>query len=114
MKPNAVFLLLAPLFFVFSACATSRPSGDPSRRTLWVYPSGSFEQKTKTTWVEINPDIRRDVGQFKFAEVKRTPDYVYLYDSSRKLTVRLSDGKMEWRLNGEDDWKFLYTGSWKR
>jgi hypothetical protein len=37
-------------------------------------------------------------------EVKRTADYIELYDEARSLTLRLYDGKIFWKTPDQNDW----------
>jgi hypothetical protein len=84
-------------------------------RSLWVYDAGWFEKKNDKLWIEMNRDIERDIGtHIDFEEVKRSNDYVQLYDSGRRMTVRLSDTKMEWRVDGNECWNTRYEGHWSK
>ena len=84
-------------------------------RTAWVYEGGWFSMKDNTTWIEWNCDVYRNQGRpFQFSEIDRNDDYVELFDESRRMILRLDDGQMKWRLEGQDTWNFRYNGHWKR
>ena len=86
---------------------------DQIERTLWVYEAGWFEKKEGTSWIEVNRDIYNRAGKVDFKEVHRSDRFVEIYDSARKLTVRLSETRMEWREDGHEEWNLLYEGRWK-
>jgi hypothetical protein len=78
------------------------------RRVVWQYQGGFFKDAGRDMWVESNAS-----GTYHFREVRRTREYVDLYDASRGLTARLYDNAMY--LQGRSDFptftKF-YDGAW--
>jgi hypothetical protein len=87
-------------------------------RKLWVYEGGWFARIQGDVWYELNEEVySRQRKPFEFREVKRTREYVELYDAIRQVTVRLSDAALEarWDADGQDaEWKQLYKGRWKK
>src|SRR5438270_5474904 len=73
----------------------------------WLYDKGSFRPAGGSAWVEKNP-----TGEFHFREAARTPEYVELYDASRKGTVRLYAATAYWRTPQQTKWTYLYHGRW--
>jgi hypothetical protein len=85
-------------------------------RTYWVYEGGWFAKSKDGSWYELNEFTYRKLGKpSKFKEVKRTKDYVELYDEDRKVAVRLSEKGSEVQLSDRADaaWGKLYAGCWK-
>jgi hypothetical protein len=80
-------------------------------RVLWVYETsvgeGEFRQLPNGRWREVNPE-----AQFFYRELRRTPNYVELYDARRGLYVRLYDGYLLQRNNG-GGWIPGYEGTWE-
>ncbi len=78
------------------------------RRVVWQYQGGYFKDAGPDGWVESNAS-----GTYHFREVRRTREFVDLYDASRSFTVRLYDRAMY--LQGGPSYptftKF-YDGSW--
>src|SRR5262249_45773496 len=78
------------------------------RRVVWQSQGGSFKDAGADGWVESNAS-----GTYHFREVRRTREYVDLYDASRGLTARLYDNAMY--LQGGSEYptftKF-YDGGW--
>jgi len=94
-------------------------TGEPAdTRLYWVYEGGWFSKEKDVTWYELNEEtFRRQGSPSRFREVKRTKDYVELYDDGRKVSVRLADAVLEvrWDSDGKDaEWKLLYKGRWKK
>jgi hypothetical protein len=87
-------------------------------RKLWVYEGGWFAQDRGDAWYELNEETHRRQGKpWQFREVKRTKEYVELYDATRNVAVRLSEGALEarWDADSKDaEWKLLYKGRWKK
>lgn len=87
-------------------------------RKHWVYEGGWFASHKSDAWYEMNEEAFRNQRKpFEFREVKRTKEYVELYDATRKVTVRLSDATLEarWDTDGNDaEWKLLLKGRWKK
>jgi len=85
-------------------------------RTYFAYEGGWFAKTKDGSWYELNELTHRKVGKpTKFKEVKRTKEYVELYDADRKVAVRLYDESSEVRLSDREDasWEKLYKGRWK-
>jgi hypothetical protein len=82
-------------------------------RTEWSYPTSpegaaGVLKRDAAGWTES-----RATGVFAhFTDVVRTDEYVELYDSSRRLYVRLYDDHMEWRREGQA-WSRGQAGAWK-
>lgn len=102
------------LLVQLTIAATAGAQGVSQPRTLWVYEGGWFEQVSPKKWVEMNRDLFRDGSDpISFTEVGRSSLYVDLYDATRTMFIRLSDGRMEWRQNASSSWNLLYLGRWK-
>ncbi len=68
------------------------------------------------SWYELNELTYRKLGgPATFREVRRTGEYVELYDEGRGVAVRLYDEDSEVRLSHHTDapWEPLYRGRWK-
>jgi len=88
----------------------------PDTRAYWVYEGGWFARSKDGSWYELNELTYRKLGNpSKFKEVKRTKQYVELYDENRKVAVRLSDDGSAARLSDREGapWEKLYEGRWK-
>jgi WD40 repeat protein len=83
------------------------PRAFAEERTSWRYDKGSFEKTADGGWVEKAAD-----GTYQFQEKERTDEYVELYDSSRKITVRLSANDCLVKVGDRGRFKRTYTGSW--
>ena len=91
------------------------PGGPPAprpaaARTLWAYGPGDqfqFRQMTDGRWVQYAAD-----GRFYFDEVNRTPDYVELFDPTRKISARLYDDSLWTRPQGFDRFAYSLGGHW--
>jgi hypothetical protein len=78
------------------------------RRIVWQYQGGFFKADGSNCWTESNAS-----GTYHFQEVRRTPDFVDLFDASRGFTVRLYDNAMY--LQGGPSYPTftkLYDGGW--
>src|SRR5262249_55066408 len=75
--------------------------------TSWRYDKGSFEKTKDGSWVEKAAD-----GTYQFQEKERTDEYVELYDSTRKITVRLSANGCQVKVGDRGRFKPTYKGSW--
>ncbi|MBM3980514.1 MAG: hypothetical protein FJ304_09550 [Planctomycetes bacterium] len=88
----------------------------PDTRELWVYEGGWFARKKDGSWYEVNEENYRRQKSLSFREVKRTAEFVELYDANRKVSVRLGAGAMDarWDADGPNAvWKPLYKGRWQ-
>lgn len=86
---------------------------DKRSRCVWSYDGGWLSTKDGKTWMEHSYNIHSDVGApFEFTEIKRTAQYVELYDAKRKLTVRLYEAKMEVNHDGKYEWYLGIGGRW--
>lgn len=112
--------ILATLAVVMSTVVAGLGHADEptNTRKLWVYEGGWFAQNKDDAWYELNETTHRRQGKPSlFREVKRTKEYIELYDASRKVAVRLSEAVLEarWDADGKDaEWKLLYKGRWKK
>jgi serine/threonine protein kinase len=102
-----------------SAVASSGPTDSPQEkdgRAVWAYTGGWFSTADGKTWIELSYNLYYDNARKprQFTEVKRTNEYVELYDASLKMSVRLHETKMEWRSDGKDAWSPLLKGQWKK
>ncbi len=82
---------------------------DVSAFDRWVYEKdengkmGVFKKNDGKKWVEL-----KDGELFaRFEEVKRTHDFLELFDESRSMSVRLYDGSIFWKVEGQDQWNLL-------
>ncbi len=64
--------------------------------------------RTATGW-----DEEDDGATHHFAEVKRDPDMVEVYDAGRKLRVHLHHDKLAFLLGKSKKWVILYSGGWE-
>jgi hypothetical protein len=83
------------------------------QRVIWVYEAGWYQQKDGKNWIEVNPDNYPEAKALQYVEVKRTEQYVELYDDSRKIVVRLFDSTEEHRV-GDGKWETGYKGRWRK
>jgi hypothetical protein len=101
---------------LLSVWATASPAlAADDQWELWLYEGGWSRHTEKDKWIEVNPDIYKDrEGRpINYVEVKRTKEYVELYDADRKIAVRLYDSTEEHR-SGEGAWETGYKGRWKK
>lgn len=83
-------------------------------RTYWAYEGGWFAQSKDGSWYELNELTHRKLGKpSTFKEVKRTKQYVELYDEGRGVGIRLSASEAQVRDADGARWTRLYGGSWK-
>ncbi|MFO1065880.1 MAG: protein kinase [Pirellulales bacterium] len=88
--------------------ARRREIADPSR-VRWKNSTNEFIRTSATEWVEKVSDG----AVINFLEHDRQAEYVELFDNKRKLYVRLYADKVLMKLEGESDYRPLYTvGSW--
>ncbi|MGE3796823.1 MAG: hypothetical protein AB7G88_03200, partial [Thermomicrobiales bacterium] len=73
--------------------------------TQWSFDDGILV-KSGPDWIEY----QRGQDFARFRETNRTAQYVYLYDDSRDMTVRLSATQMHWRTPDNDVWNDLRQG----
>ncbi|MCI0683810.1 MAG: hypothetical protein L0Y71_17025 [Gemmataceae bacterium] len=100
-------------FLVFSSSVAQEKK---DYREVWAYAGGWFSTEDGKTWMELSFNIYHDNRgrPIQFKEVKRTKEYVEIYDASRKLSVRLFEAKTEWKKDGKDEWSPLLTGQWRK
>jgi hypothetical protein len=81
-------------------------------RHEWVYSSatirGRFVETGPRRWTEINP-----TGQWFYREVRRTPEYVEMFDRDRNLAVRLYDDRLYQLPVYAYEWQPIYWGHWR-
>lgn len=91
------------------------PAGNPVVREYWVYAGTKrehwFRAQKKGEWAERSGDNGGQTNRFR--EVRRTVDYVELYDANREVGARLYADKVEMRLKGTG-WEFLAKGGWEK
>jgi hypothetical protein len=100
----------------FVATGPSRAEEPAANRTYWVYDGGWFAKSKDDSWYEMNELTFRKFGKpVKFKEVKRTKEFIELYDEDRKVGVRLYDETSEVQLADRPNpaWEKLYKGQWK-
>jgi hypothetical protein len=88
---------------LFAAAAPSLAA----ERDYWRHSHGHFENTSGNTWVEKNGAVTH-----RYVEMKRTEDYVELYDSGREVTVRLFDDSCVVNIKRRA-FHEVYTGSWE-
>ena len=80
-------------------------------REVWRYfanRGGTFQRVRGREWAEY-----RNIGDpLYYREVRRTPDYVELYDEGRDLSVRIYPDKL-YQNNGYEGWTPAYDGRWE-
>ena len=85
---------------------------------LWTYDGGWFALEADKNWYEMNEEAYRKKGKpWKFEEVRRTREFVELYDASRKVSLRLYANRVEARWDHDGaaaEWKELMKGRWKK
>src|SRR4051794_35820635 len=110
MRFVALVALIVPAVLALNSSA-DEPS---DTREYWVYEGGWFAKAKDGSWYELNEETQRKQGKpSQFKEVKRTKEYVELYDETRKVGVRISEAVSEarWDADGKDaEWKLLYKG----
>ena len=85
---------------------------ETTRRNQFVTQSGStFSRSGSRQWVET----RRGGPSSRFSEISSNSRTVELYDSSRKMYVRLSSHRAQWRSGANATWRTWpgSTGSWR-
>lgn len=104
-----VVLFTTPMWY----CSADEPD---ETRTYWAYEGGWFAKLKDDSWYELNELTYRKLGKpSQFREVKRTKQYVELYDEGRKVGIRLFEKEAQVRNSDREDaaWQKLYTGRWK-
>ena len=81
---------------------------DELRRTRWVMKIGFFTETAGTNWVEW----QNGKQNASFEKVGDDDEYVYLFDKSRDITVRLGKDRMAWRV-GDGNYNLLHEGAWE-
>jgi hypothetical protein len=107
---RGVLLAVAALLALTAAAPVAAAE---DQRALWVYEGGWYQRKEGKTWIEVNPDIYKDGGRVRYVEVRRTKQFVELYDEGRKMAVRLYDCAEE-HCVGEGEWVTGYAGRWRK
>ena len=93
------------------------PGTLPSVREFWVYATEKkdddlwFHMQKKGEWVEHSGDNGGMYNNFK--ELKRTVDYIELYDAKRECGARLYNDHVDMKLKNTG-WVFLSKGIWKK
>src|SRR6266540_1230823 len=80
-------------------------------REVWRYVAnggGAFQRVRGREWAEY----RNNGDPIWHREVGRTPEYVELYDSGRRLGVRIYTDK-SYQNNGYEGWTPVYDGRWE-
>jgi hypothetical protein len=107
------FVAILAAALLAGPCSADEPA---DTRVYWVCEGGWFAKARDGSWYELNELTYRKLGKpSRFREVKRTKEYVELYDEGRKVAVRLSDSGSEVRNSNREDavWEKLYSGRWK-
>jgi hypothetical protein len=85
-------------------------------RRVWRFfenGGGTFENVRPGYWVAFSNQGTRNY----FREMRRTPDYVEIYDDSRDLPVRIYDTALYQDASqvppDQRSWKLVYTGRWE-
>jgi hypothetical protein len=81
-----------------------------------MYEGGWFAKTKDGSWYELNEQIYRKLGKpSQFREIRRTKEYIELFDESRKVAIRLSATVSEVRESDKAGgaWQNLYGGRWK-
>ena len=92
------------------------PGAMPSVREFWVYATEKkdddlwFHMQKKGEWVEHSGDNGGMYNHFK--ELKRTVDFIELYDAKRECGARLYSDHVDMKLKNTG-WVFLSKGIWK-
>lgn len=91
------------------------PAENPVAREFWVYAGEKkefwFRAQKKGEWAERSGDNGGQTNRFR--EVRRTLDFVELYDANREVGARLYVDRVEMRLKG-GGWEFLAKGGWEK
>jgi hypothetical protein len=89
-----------------------RPMKEAPAKNAWLYGTsekqGSFLKGTGKEWTETTPEG----GRLSFEEVRRTEQYVELFDRGRAMSLRLYADRAEWRQGDKATWNRLYVGRW--
>lgn len=108
-KNSCSFLALLVLIGCFVSISNA---GTEHSRVAWLHKTGGndswFQKADGKLWVEAN----LDGIHFQFEEVASTADYVEIFDSSRRMSLRIRSNRTEWRQGGTGRWFPLYTGRW--
>jgi hypothetical protein len=103
MSRRSLLLAVLACLVLFAAAAPSLAA----ERDYWRHSRGHFENTSGNTWVEKNGAVTH-----RYVEMKRTEDYVELYDSGRDVTVRLFDDSCVVKIKRRA-FHEVYTGSWE-
>lgn len=82
---------------------------DVSEYRFWEYVrdsggnKGYYTKRGDIQWIEV----KHDKVFARFEEVKRTEEYVQLYDRSRDLTLRLYPTEVQWKTADLSGWALL-------
>lgn len=77
-------------------------------RHTWTYAGGSFTDQGNGQWVEQNQSVT-----VTFSEVRRTPEFVEVYDASRDLYVRFFANAYYQRVGISGQWQVVTQGGWR-
>jgi hypothetical protein len=78
---------------------------------MWVYGTygqGRYQSMGDGSWVENNPS-----GSHTYQEMRRTPQFVELFDAGRDVTVRLFPDRMYYISSTNPVWQLGYVGGWR-
>jgi len=102
-------LMVLPVTIESSSAGTQLP---PEAQWVYVHPNGWFAQYD-AIWKEHRKDIPD--RPFIFKELRRDPDYIYLYDESRAkkpghpmyLRIPIAGGVVQWTYPNPLEWEDL-------
>jgi tetratricopeptide (TPR) repeat protein len=108
--PKSVFHERLDLYKQNKAFTISAARAD--ERTVWRHSLGSFVKVGTDSWEERDKDNK---ATYQFKELKRTDEYVHLYDGRRGMGVQLHKSEALLRYNTkESKWGRLYEGKWEK
>lgn len=110
---NYTFNLYRTYLTLRSSGGTVTYAGHWDDRRFFYYKSntGRFALKDGFVWEETQYANGNVAATFKFKETQRDDNFIYMYDSSRNVSVAISKTKVFVKI-ASGPWTEYYTGSW--
>lgn len=90
----------------------SNLSRSQDTRSTWLSAStAKIAQVDDNSWIETTKTSSK--VRFRFTETKRNMSYIEIYDSRRRLFIRLYDDRASILYNNQTVWRRLFAGGWE-